>query len=183
MASDDELAARFQAIFLHPDEPLDAERRQLASRLLRGHSSHPFDHGALEARRLMLIWMIETPHVHVAICATFTRLFAEDDAGSSRVMDHAAQSNDVPSVMFAAYVLGMTAFLVEHPEAAPDGEEAQLEGMRSMLRVYAIARDTRRLAPEPYFEERLADDQRGELGIWYRAHAQCAMQEGIPQAM
>ncbi len=72
----------------------------------------------------LLAWVTESPDVTVVICPFLSEM-SRDRGG------------DVSAAVSLAPMLGMTAYLIEHPGADPAGAEVQIAGTESAVRWYA----------------------------------------------
>jgi hypothetical protein len=97
--------------------------KALTVKAARALETDPLSDGTIAMEKPVLEWVIKTDEVNLIACGGVFSLFSD-------------KKNKSASDMTAAYMIGMAAFKIEHPESAKDEDAAQLAGATTALKAY-----------------------------------------------
>jgi len=123
------------------------EDRQRFVTIVHKLEKTPLDAGVRSDRGWAIQWLTDAPDVSVTVCSDMLGGVLEE-----RYAQH--------PIVIAQYMLGMGAFVVEHPDKASDSDAVQLAGVESALTVYRAVRADQ---PSPALDKLAALKDRGEL--------------------
>ena len=104
----------------------------------------------------LLAWITETQDVHLVVSPFLSAM--SDGHGA-----------DVGALATMGSLFGMTAYVLEHPEAEPQGTAVQVAGIEYALRWYEQSVRAGE-GHNTVFDDLLAARDRGELAAWFEAH-------------
>ena len=110
--------------------------KELAVKTARALETDPLNKETAAMEKPVLEWVIKTDEVNLIACGGVFSLFSD-------------KKNKSSSDMTAAYMIGMAAFKIEHPESAKDEDAAQLAGLTTALKAYSVIIKTK---PKNKFE-------------------------------
>jgi len=145
-----------------PRGSLSAEQLAEVAAAIRRLEANPLASDAWEANTSLLAWLIHSPDVTVNVCARMIPAPRENALSS-------------PAAGMQA-MLSSAAFIIEHPDRAPDAAAVNLAGLQGALHSYTIIKarhgDRARAAS---LERLLRLQERGELERHVREQtARCA---------
>lgn len=122
-----------------PKGHLTAEQLQAVARDIRAVEAHPFAPDVLEARRALLVWLIDSPDITVHVCAGP----AEALAGA-------------PAELIYQWQVSSAAYMIEHPDSANDAARVSVGGLRGALATWAAMKAALGDGPRDAALDRLA---------------------------
>jgi hypothetical protein len=139
------------------------EDRQRFVTIVHKLEKAPLDAAARGDRAWAIQWITDAPDVSVTVCS--------DLLGNVVSSSYAHRAE-----LTVQYVLGMGAFVVEHPDKANDADAVQLAGVESALAAYRVMRAG---GQSPAMETLVALQDHGELpGFTRDAFAKCRASGG-----
>lgn len=165
--------ASLSALLSPLGERLPPERLAEIVRFIREFERDPYaevpgNDTGMSVQGALVAWIIKYPGLSVVMCPFL------------RVLDGESGDEVGPRTTIGA-ILGMAAYLLEHPGADPTSAEVQVAGVESGLRWYEAS--VRRGEPRIEFldELRARRDRNGGLQAWYDEHQiRCGEQPAAP---
>ena len=124
----------------------------------------PFDKNAASAREWGFKWVADTDEVSVVLCSDTMKLIPE-------------KKNKFKSELLMQFTFGMAVFKLENPDQKNDENAAQLAGLESMLKTYAVMVAENPKAKSPGMDELVEKRDKGELKAMVEA-ANCGKKNG-----
>lgn len=136
-------------------EPSTPEERKRFLTLVRKLEKTPLDESLNSEVKWALQWLSDVPDINVTVCPSpLGNFILEPYRYRSRI-----------SIQF---VLGMGAFLVEHPQKAADNAATYLAGVESALKAYRSILKTKPEAKSNILDELVGKEAEGELEDYVR---------------
>jgi hypothetical protein len=156
----------FVAIASPIGQPLPPERLTRIAEFIRWYERDPYDpainrwgQDPMSTRAALMMWVVESPEVHVVATAVLGSMAAQRGEDESVVGGHTT----------VGAMLGMAAHAIEHPEIDPRDPIRQAEGIASGLRWYEAA-VRRGAVRSPFLDELVVIRDHGELASWFAQH-------------
>jgi len=135
----------------HPRGHLSREQLQAVAKDIHALEANPLASDVMEARRALLIWLIESPDVTVKVCPGLEQPFTESNSRYH-------------SEMMGQLIFSSAAYVIEHPDQARDLARVGAGGLEGVLTTYAVLKAQQGDAATDEFVERLASiRERGGL--------------------
>jgi hypothetical protein len=135
--------------------PSTPEERKRFLAIVHKLEKSPLDQSLNSEVTWALQWLQDIPDVNVTICFAPLGRFANDEYRYD-------------SKIRGQFVLGMGAYLVEHPQKAADSSATYLAGVESALKVYRAILKSKPEAKSRALDDLLAKQENGELNDFVR---------------
>lgn len=139
-----------------PKGRLSPEQLAPVAEAIRRLEANPLAGDVMEARRNLLMWLMDSPDVTVRVC--------------EHVWPAPPQSSETSGITMTQFLFSSAGFIIEHPDQANDPVAVNLAGLQGALRTYELLKALRgNAAKNRDLEKLLEKRERGELEAYVRA--------------